>query len=192
MKKREHHFGKLFITDVIINKTLWNSSKIKILYILKEAYESDPDEKIGWDLCAWLDCGLKTRKKKMWWTLAQLSYGINKLIETNEVAMFDEKFKNNDTLVDAFLGSAVINIKYRPRRGRYCLPLEGDTLPFAPKRGTAWVPRFIWLKQTLLLGHSFLSLLVFYVFTYFLGIKSDRIYAITLGPKMITPIGFLL
>ncbi len=110
-KQRELHKGNFFITDGIIDKQRWESSKVKILYILKEAYVSDPRETQEWDLCNHLTKGLTELKKKMWWTLSQWSYGINKLVETNEILQFNEGFKNDDDFNEAFLSSAIINIK---------------------------------------------------------------------------------
>jgi len=110
-KRRELHKEQFFITDGIIDEERWKSAEIKILYILKEAYESDENQSEEWDLAKYLSNGLGIIKKKMWWTVSQWSYGLRKLHETNEVVPFNEQFKADEDFNEAFLSSAIINIK---------------------------------------------------------------------------------
>ena len=110
-KKRDIHRGNFFITDGIIDPNRWKKSNFKILFLLKEAYGDTPNLEGEWDLVNYLSKGLGQIRGKMWPTVSQWCFGINKLIETSEIPQFDENFKINREFNDAFLGSAVINIK---------------------------------------------------------------------------------
>ncbi len=110
-KKRELHKDAFFIADGIINKELWDKAPVKVLFIMKEAYESSPDDCQEWALNEYLNNDLNTIGKPMWWSLAQWLDGINKLCDSNDVATFDEEFKADSGLNLAFHSCAVINLK---------------------------------------------------------------------------------
>jgi hypothetical protein len=110
-KKRELHKNAFFIADGIINKELWDKAPIKVLFILKEAYESDKDETKEWVLNDYLDRDLDKLGKIIWWSIAQWLHGINQLIKTGDVEPFDEKFKDISGIDDTFRSCAVINLK---------------------------------------------------------------------------------
>ncbi|CAN2042122.1 Uracil DNA glycosylase superfamily protein [Candidatus Magnetomoraceae bacterium gMMP-15] len=107
-KEREIHKGKLFITDGIIDQEKWDISEIKILFLLKEAYESNPEVKTGWSLCNLISKNWKGPKGKMCWAMAQWAYGIQQLHKTGDVPFFQRR---GDDLKRALLSSAVINLK---------------------------------------------------------------------------------
>ncbi|CAM4029557.1 hypothetical protein [Shewanella aquimarina] len=111
-KEREIHDGQFFISDGIINEKAWEKAPVKVLFLMKEAYESSPDVIDEWALNDYLASKrLSELGKSMWWSMAQWVDGINKLIETGEVIQFDEGYKSNPKLEEAFQSCAVINIK---------------------------------------------------------------------------------
>lgn len=104
-KNRDSHKGKLFITDGIIEENLWAASEFKVLFLLKEAYDSKKVEG-SWDLPA-----LIRRKKVSGRTLkpmAQWAYGVNSLMKTHEILPFKEGGADVEL---ALLSSAIINLK---------------------------------------------------------------------------------
>lgn len=107
-KEDIHKKSDCFISDGIIDEELWNKSKIKILYIFKEAYNSDTGD---FDLRNHLSKPLSVLRKKMWWTVSQWTYGVNKIIEGVGVVPFDENFKKNQEMNKLFHSIAIINIK---------------------------------------------------------------------------------
>ena len=104
-KKRPIHRGELFISDGIIDKSIWDASKVKSLFLLKEAYDSEPNE--DWDLCDLIKNEWKGPKYKLWWTVSQWAYGISQIKEGN----FPPFTEDRDLLKHALFSSAVINIK---------------------------------------------------------------------------------
>jgi hypothetical protein len=111
-KEREIHKGKFFIADGIINKDLWDKAAVKVLFLMKEAYESSSNVVEEWALNDYL-AGKKLNElgKTMWWSMAQWVDGINKLVETGEVNSFDKDYKSNPKMEEAFHSCAIINIK---------------------------------------------------------------------------------
>lgn len=105
-KERPIHEGKLFITDGIMNKEKWEKSNVKILFLLKEAYDSDPDKIKGWDLPSLIS--KKGISAKMWKSMSQWAYGLNKIHETGVIQPFVEK---GSELANYLFSSAVVNIK---------------------------------------------------------------------------------
>ncbi|HFQ5215898.1 TPA: hypothetical protein ACGUW3_004509, partial [Vibrio vulnificus] len=110
-KNREIHKGKFFITDGVIDIDRWEQSSFKILFILKEAYSGTPDSEGEWDLASYLNQGLHALRGKMWKTVSQWCLGIQKLVISGEVCIFDESYKGNMEFDDALRGCAVINLK---------------------------------------------------------------------------------
>jgi len=104
-KIRITHKGKLFITDGIIDDNHWVSSEIKVLFLLKEAYDSKRVEG-SWDLPT-----LIRRKKvsgRTFKPMAQWAYGVQGVLKSHEILPFQE----NGTAVElALLSSAVVNLK---------------------------------------------------------------------------------
>lgn len=104
-KNRESHKGKLFITDGVINKELWANSENKVLFLLKEAYDSKRIEG-SWDLPT-----LIRREKvsgRTFKPMAQWVYGIHGLMENKEIIPFQE---DGTDVKLALLSSAIINLK---------------------------------------------------------------------------------
>lgn len=110
-KNRELHKSKFFIADGIINKELWDRAPLKVLFIMKEAYETSPEDSQEWALNEYLRNDLNSIAKPMWWSIAQWLDGLNELCISNEVAPFNEEFKTKPELDLAFHSSAVINLK---------------------------------------------------------------------------------
>ncbi len=47
---RPHHSKKGFVKDGIIDPARWNTTSIKVLFLLKEAYPDEPHKATDWDL----------------------------------------------------------------------------------------------------------------------------------------------
>lgn len=104
-KNRESHKGKLFITDGIIDDNNWANSETKVLFLLKEAYDSKRVEG-SWDLTA-----LIRRKKvsgRTFKPMAQWAYGVQCVLKKHEISPFKEE---GDDITLALLSSAVVNLK---------------------------------------------------------------------------------
>lgn len=104
-KNKDSHKGKLFITDGIIDDNHWVNSEIKVLFLLKEAYDSKKVEG-SWDLPA-----LIRRKKvsgRTFKPMAQWAYGIQGVLKSHEILPFQEDGANVE---HALLSSAVVNLK---------------------------------------------------------------------------------
>ncbi|WP_367110956.1 hypothetical protein [uncultured Psychrobacter sp.] len=104
-KESELHKNRLFITDGIIKHDDWEKSESKILFLLKEAYDSKP-QKETWDLSKHIQ-----RKKVSGRTLkpmAQWAYGINHVMSNNEIITYKS---DGEEVKHALLSSAVINLK---------------------------------------------------------------------------------
>ncbi|WP_352338532.1 hypothetical protein [Psychrobacter sp. 16-MNA-CIBAN-0192] len=104
-KNSDLHKGKLFITDGIIDEDFWLKSEVKVLFLLKEAYDSKRVEG-SWDLTK-----LICRKKVSGRTLkpmAQWAYGVHNIMKNYEIA----PYKGDGVDVEkALLSSAIINLK---------------------------------------------------------------------------------
>ncbi|MGS0724647.1 hypothetical protein ACVBKF_00555 [Shewanella sp. 0m-11] len=111
-RKRELHKEKFFIEDGILNKELWEKAPVKVLFLMKEAYESSTETEQEWALNEYLASKtLKELGKPMWWSVAHWLDGINKLIATDEIQPFDEGYKSDPKVEEAFQSCAIINIK---------------------------------------------------------------------------------
>lgn len=104
-KNKYNHKGKLFITDGIIDENHWVNSTVKVLFLLKEAYDSKKVEG-SWDLST-----LIRRKKvsgRTFKPMAQWAYGVQGLLRSNEIL----PFQGDGAAVElALLSSAVVNLK---------------------------------------------------------------------------------
>jgi len=104
-KKREIHKNSLFITDGANDVSLWESSGFRVLFLLKEAYDSE-NTKGCWSLPSYIQ-----RRKAAGRTfkpLGQWAYGIQGIKIDGEVRDFLEGGKQ---INDALMSSAVINLK---------------------------------------------------------------------------------
>ncbi|WP_201571024.1 hypothetical protein [Psychrobacter nivimaris] len=104
-KNRESHRGKLFITDGVIDKELWDNSQNRVLFLLKEAYDSKRVEG-SWDLPA-----LIRREKvsgRTFKPMAQWAYGIHGLMDNKGIIPFQE---DGPDVKLALLSSSIINLK---------------------------------------------------------------------------------
>jgi len=83
-KDRKIHKGNFFIGDGIIDEERWEQATTKVLFIMKEAYESSEEVLTEWNLNDYLkQKSLKELAKPMWWSMAQWLKGINYLSNTN-------------------------------------------------------------------------------------------------------------
>lgn len=113
-KEREANHGRgRFISDGIIDVSMWKQSKLKVLFLLKEAYyTSNWEEPLN--LCQHIKKYIKVRgepKFKIWHTVSQWAYGLQQLYLTGDVVQFPDKNEDRNVLKEALLSSSVINIK---------------------------------------------------------------------------------
>lgn len=104
-KQKDIHEGKLFITDGIIDQELWDKSDSKVMFLLKEAYDS---KKVTgtWDLPSLIrKRGVSGRTFK---PMAQWAYGIQNISNGNGISLFVE---NNKDVESALFSSAILNLK---------------------------------------------------------------------------------
>lgn len=104
-KNRPSHKNKLFITDGIVDESHWGNSEIKVLFLLKEAYDSKRVEG-SWDLPA-----LICRKKvsgRTFKPMAQWAYGVQGVLKSHEILPFQQGGVDVEL---ALLSSAVVNLK---------------------------------------------------------------------------------
>src|SRR2546425_11409725 len=76
---REHHRGKGFISDGIIDPTRWAGARRKVLLLLKEAY-GEPESADDWDLRDVIREEWQGPKYKIWWTAASWCYAALNLV----------------------------------------------------------------------------------------------------------------
>ncbi len=104
-KKKDIHQNQLFITDGIINQELWDESDSKVMFILKEAYDSK-NSSGSWDLRSLIRRnGVSGRTFK---PMAQWAYGIHSILSGNGIAPYVE---NSKDVKRALLSSAIVNLK---------------------------------------------------------------------------------
>jgi hypothetical protein len=104
-REREHHSNKLFVTDGIVDSEAWGQANHKVLFILKEAYDTTRTEGT-WDLSGFI----KRRKVsgRTFKPLAQWACGIQHVLENRQIAEFKE---DGEEVEKAIMASAVINLK---------------------------------------------------------------------------------
>jgi len=104
-KAKDIHKEKLFITDGIVDKELWKESNLKVMFLLKEAYDSK-NKKGSWCLSNLIKRkGVSGRTLK---PIAQWAYGLERLFNTGNIETFKE---NGKELKQALLSSSVVNLK---------------------------------------------------------------------------------
>ncbi|MGB5965658.1 MAG: hypothetical protein WBF77_09045 [Sulfurimonadaceae bacterium] len=104
-KENDMHKGCLFITDGIIDKELWNKSDNKVMFLLKEAYDSKK-ESGTWDLPSLIrKRGVSGRTFK---PMAQWAYGIHSILNGNGIAPYVE---NSKEVKMSLFSSAIVNLK---------------------------------------------------------------------------------
>lgn len=101
---REHHRGKGFIRDGIIDEIRWFRTHQKVLLLLKEAYGEHEGE-LKWDLCKLIREEWKGPKHHIWHQAASWCYAAQN-IKSN-----DKRFPTKEEAADALLQAAFINIK---------------------------------------------------------------------------------
>lgn len=104
-KSSDLHMNQLFITDGIVDKDKWNQSETKIMFLLKEAYDSKRKEGT-WDLPKYIQ-----RKKVSGRTLkpmAQWACGVSHVINDKEIYSYQA---SGEDVEHALLSSAIINLK---------------------------------------------------------------------------------
>ena len=102
---RDHHKDHLFISDGIIDTEQWRNSSVKILFLLKEAYDSEKTEG-EWDLCKLVRRrGVSGRTFK---PMAQWAYGVSAVKSTGTIVPFKG---SGEPLDEALKSSAVMNLK---------------------------------------------------------------------------------
>lgn len=107
--QRSHHVGRQFARDGIIDDTRWNSTRPRVLFLLKEAY-ADESEGPAWDLCHHIRDKLMGPKGKMWNTVSQWAYLIMQGSHSSIVS-YPEAYQDRPGRSQALLSSAVVNIK---------------------------------------------------------------------------------
>ncbi|WP_139116595.1 hypothetical protein [Terasakiispira papahanaumokuakeensis] len=104
-KKKENHQGQLFITDGVIDQDLWRSSNSKVMFLLKEAYDSKRHSGT-WDLPELIKRrGVSGRTFK---PMAQWAYGVQNLLKGKGIAPYVD---NSSDVKQSLLSSSVVNIK---------------------------------------------------------------------------------
>lgn len=118
-KKTEKHKGHFFIGDGILDKEAWSKANVKVLFLMKEAYEINPNESDEWNLNDYLSSrSLNDIGKQMWWTIAQWLKGIDHLNEHQEVPPFNPNFRDDNHIDTLFKSCAIVNIKKSAGKSR--------------------------------------------------------------------------
>jgi hypothetical protein len=107
LSKKEHHIGKGFISDGIIDESRWNNSKIKIMFLLKEAYG---DQKEDWDITKLIRDEWKGPKHKIWWTASYWLYAIHKT-SSEMIQDLPSSVPDFDLCKEYLLSTSIVNIK---------------------------------------------------------------------------------
>lgn len=108
-RNRSIHQGRVFSADGIIDRAKWDNFP-RVLFLLKEAYDSNPKATGEWDLCEVIRETWKGPKHKMWRTLAQWAYGVRH-VPTSGLVAFPRQHNGNRDVTDALLSSAIVNLK---------------------------------------------------------------------------------
>jgi hypothetical protein len=108
-KSRPLHKDEHFIRDGVIDGSRWESgNRLKVLFLLKEAYCDPNDEEGGYDDLCWLIREKwKGPKYNMWWKAGQWAYGLQSLAEGKRRPFPQDR----QALTDSLLSCAVVNIK---------------------------------------------------------------------------------
>lgn len=104
-KKKEIHQGRLFITDGVIDQDLWRSSNSKVMFLLKEAYDSKNNSGT-WDLTKLIKKrGVSGRTFK---PMAQWAYGVQNLLDGKGIVPYVD---NNLDVKQSLFSSSIVNLK---------------------------------------------------------------------------------
>jgi hypothetical protein len=103
--KRDHHVGKGFIRDGIIDPARWPNANLKILLLLKEAY----GEGVDWDLREAIREEWQGPKYNIWWNAAYWCYAAQNAVPS--IPAFPSQDDARAASVEALLSSSAINIK---------------------------------------------------------------------------------
>ncbi|MFC1499964.1 hypothetical protein ACFL6T_02975 [Candidatus Zixiibacteriota bacterium] len=107
-KRRKHHHGSTFIKDGIIQPHIWHSATVRPLFLLKEAYYWDDPHK-RWNLAASIGeekrATSQTKKRIALW--AHIIFSAT----GNNYPAFSQTGPDDPDIVNALLGSAIVNIK---------------------------------------------------------------------------------
>ena len=104
-KQKDIHKGCLFITDGVIDQELWDKSDNKVMFLLKEAYDSKK-ESGTWDLPNLIrKRGVSGRTFK---PMAQWAYGIHSVLNGNGISPYVE---NSEAVKMSLFSSAIVNLK---------------------------------------------------------------------------------
>ena len=101
---RPHHQGRAFVSDGIIDESRWRSAPRRVLFLLKEAYDSRP-QPIGFDLRQFI----RDRRNQGGMTWARVGQW-SSLLHRAEPG-FTPEFPNAEDSRTAPLSVAVVNIK---------------------------------------------------------------------------------
>lgn len=106
--KLPHHKGKCFFRDGIVDLHRWQKSKIKLLFLLKEAYPEKP--KVGVvDLCSYIKNDWQYAKGNLYKNAAYWAYAVQHL--TDKIAPVFPINEQWYEAIDYMLSSAFINVK---------------------------------------------------------------------------------
>lgn len=92
-----------FISDGAVNPDVYETSKPKIAFFLKEAYSKSDDG--GWSLTNWLNNGAMTR---MWGAVAEWTYGIK---NTTATSILPKPSLSNEEKTELLKSVAIVNVK---------------------------------------------------------------------------------
>jgi hypothetical protein len=104
----ERHRGNCFIRDGVIDLAQWHLAKRKVLFLFREAYQSDPASG-GYDLCRLIREVWKGPKGNMWWTVTNWAYMAQHGSPTCIPGFSDLPARKKRK--EALLATAVVNVK---------------------------------------------------------------------------------
>ena len=117
-----HHAGRAFIVDGVIDESRWARAPRRVLFLLKEAYDSSK-EQAGFDLRERLRTQKGWRRKATIRNLGRWAHLLHHF-EPGDIP----PFPSDDEADDAFLASALVNVKKSGGRSRSS---EDDILEYA-------------------------------------------------------------
>jgi hypothetical protein len=103
----EHHVGKGFILDGIIDPIRWSAASRRVLLLLKEAYD-EPGVTEGYDLRTVIRDRWKGPKYNIWWKAAYWCFGAHANDGFPEMPADDAAYSGAS---EALLSSAIANVK---------------------------------------------------------------------------------
>jgi len=107
----------VFLPDGIVNLDTYYNSKFKILWILKEPYDQENENKCSWSLSGMLNMShdelvdRKIHKSKTWKPIIETTYCILNNIEQYELI---DGIKDSIEMLDVLKNIAIINVKKTP------------------------------------------------------------------------------